>query len=111
MVKARAGRYDCSDTADPPRAIACPRVVPAIRGCPGVGRSYVGLTEGRRPSGRSSPARTEPRRTMSAPSNGNGHAHGRFERAESTTLAHPLPPQNLEAEQGVLGSILLDNDV
>ena len=42
---------------------------------------------------------------------GNGHAHTRFERAESATLSHPLPPQNLEAEQGVLGSILLDNDV
>ena len=26
-------------------------------------------------------------------------------------MSHPLPPQNLEAEQGVLGSILLDNDV
>ena len=45
--------------------------------------------------------------------NGNGHAHthARFERAESAMLSHPLPPQNLEAEQGVLGSILLDNDV
>jgi replicative DNA helicase len=43
--------------------------------------------------------------------NGNGHAHARFARAESSTLSHPLPPQNLEAEQGVLGSILLDNDV
>jgi replicative DNA helicase len=43
--------------------------------------------------------------------NGNGHAHTRFARAESSTLSHPLPPQNLEAEQGVLGSILLDNDV
>jgi replicative DNA helicase len=42
---------------------------------------------------------------------GNGHAHTRFARAESSTLSHPLPPQNLEAEQGVLGSILLDNDV
>jgi replicative DNA helicase len=56
---------------------------------------------------------------MPAPSNGNGngmghgngHGHGRFARAESATLSHPLPPQNLEAEQGVLGSILLDNDV
>jgi replicative DNA helicase len=43
--------------------------------------------------------------------NGNGHAHTRFTRSESSTLSHPLPPQNLEAEQGVLGSILLDNDV
>src|SRR5215210_3290308 len=43
--------------------------------------------------------------------NGHGQAHTRFERAEPTTFSHPLPPQNLEAEQGVLGSILLDNDV
>ena len=31
--------------------------------------------------------------------------------AESTLLANKLPPQNLEAEQGVLGSILLDNEL
>jgi replicative DNA helicase len=43
---------------------------------------------------------------------GNGHGHGRPVIAGSSGLgADRLPPQNLEAEQGVLGSILLDNEV
>ena len=37
---------------------------------------------------------------------GNGRAQ-----AAPLSLADRLPPQNLEAEQGLLGSILLDNDV
>ena len=41
--------------------------------------------------------------------NGSGQAHPR--RATRGILADRLPPQNIEAEQGVLGSILLDNDV
>jgi replicative DNA helicase len=43
--------------------------------------------------------------------NGNGNGHGRPPKGEGFSLADRLPPQNLEAEQGVLGSILLDNDV
>ena len=43
---------------------------------------------------------------------GNGNGHSRAAKADvSGLLADRLPPQNLEAEQGVLGSILLDNDV
>lgn len=43
--------------------------------------------------------------------NGNGNGHSRFGKAEVSALIDRIPPQNLEAEQGVLGSILLDNDV
>ncbi len=43
--------------------------------------------------------------------NGNGYAPGRPSKVDSSSLVDRLPPQNLEAEQGVLGSILLDNDV
>ena len=45
--------------------------------------------------------------------NGNGHGSGRsvLEGLGSILTADRLPPQNLEAEQGVLGSILLDNEV
>jgi replicative DNA helicase len=45
--------------------------------------------------------------------NGNGSAHGRPPKGEGGggSLTDRLPPQNLEAEQGVLGSILLDNEV
>lgn len=49
--------------------------------------------------------------------NGNGHGYGngiggRGGRGEGVSaLGDRLPPQNLEAEQGVLGSILLENDV
>jgi replicative DNA helicase len=64
------------------------------------------------------PARTEPRRIMAALTDGNGSGngsghgsgHGRA-KAEPMSLIDRLPPQNIEAEQGVLGSILLDNDV
>ncbi len=44
--------------------------------------------------------------------NGNGHGPGRPSKVDvAGLLSDRLPPQNLEAEQGVLGSILLDNDV
>jgi replicative DNA helicase len=43
--------------------------------------------------------------------NGHGSAPGPSARADSGVIADRLPPQNLEAERGVLGSILLDNDV
>jgi replicative DNA helicase len=45
--------------------------------------------------------------------NGNGQGPGRPPRGASppAALADRLPPQNLEAEQGVLGSILQENDV
>jgi replicative DNA helicase len=44
--------------------------------------------------------------------NGNGHGNGRPSRLDGVDLlSNRLPPQNLEAEQGVLGAILLDNDV
>src|SRR5436309_1446357 len=42
--------------------------------------------------------------------NGSGNGHGR-PAVLSTPLPDRLPPQNIEAEQGVLGSILLDNEV
>ncbi|WP_337174103.1 replicative DNA helicase [Paludisphaera sp.] len=40
-----------------------------------------------------------------------GFGQGGYGRADSSTLADRLPPQNLEAERSVLGGILLDNDV
>ncbi|MHB1561207.1 MAG: replicative DNA helicase [Isosphaeraceae bacterium] len=43
--------------------------------------------------------------------NGNGNGPGRPSRPDTTALGDRLPPQNLEAERGVLGSVLLDNDV
>ena len=42
--------------------------------------------------------------------NGNGSGQAHSLKTDSGLLADRLPPQNLEAEQGVLGSILLDND-
>src|SRR5262245_39454561 len=43
-------------------------------------------------------------------SNGNGHAQGRPGKGDLPSLGDRLPPQNIEAERGVLGSVLLDND-
>ena len=51
---------------------------------------------------------------MAAPynqGNGNGSGQAHSPKGDSGLLADRLPPQNIEAEQGVLGSILLDNDV
>jgi replicative DNA helicase len=44
-------------------------------------------------------------------SNGNGHGPSAGRGTGTPPPTDKLPPQNLEAEQGVLGSILLDNDV
>jgi replicative DNA helicase len=50
-------------------------------------------------------------------SNGNGNGHGKGHGNHRHAVPSPippddrLPPQNLEAERGVLGSILLDNEV
>jgi replicative DNA helicase len=41
----------------------------------------------------------------------NGSGPGRAQRPDATSLGDRLPPQNLEAERSVLGSVLLDNDV
>lgn len=41
----------------------------------------------------------------------NGNGSGRAHRPDMNALGDRLPPQNLEAERSVLGSILLDNDV
>src|SRR4028119_2523081 len=44
--------------------------------------------------------------------NGNGHGHDRPKRPEIVPFPEDrLPPQNVEAEQGVLGAILLANEV
>lgn len=43
--------------------------------------------------------------------NGNGNGNGHARTRADVFPTDRLPPQNLEAEQGVLGSILLDNDV
>jgi replicative DNA helicase len=47
------------------------------------------------------------------PGNGKGHHNGGGpgRKSESAALGDRLPPQNLEAERSVLGSMLLDNDV
>ena len=42
---------------------------------------------------------------------GNYNGSGRVSKPDATALGDRLPPQNLEAEKSVLGSILLDNDV
>src|SRR4029453_6189906 len=41
----------------------------------------------------------------------NGSGPGRSVKPDVAALGDRLPPQNLEAERSVLGSILLDNDV
>ena len=41
----------------------------------------------------------------------NGNGSGRPPKPDAAALADRLPPQNLEAERSVLGSMLLDNDV
>jgi replicative DNA helicase len=43
--------------------------------------------------------------------NGNGNGHGAHGKADGSILSDRLPPQNLDAERGVLGAILLDNEV
>src|SRR5262249_12845955 len=54
---------------------------------------------------------------MAGLNNGHGYGSGNGHRGRSAKVDLPsalgdrLPPQNLEAEQGVLGAILLDNDV
>jgi replicative DNA helicase len=46
-----------------------------------------------------------------SPGNGNPSGSARGSKADSGALSDRLPPQHLEAERGVLGSILLDNEV
>src|SRR5947209_11902349 len=41
----------------------------------------------------------------------NGSGPGRGAKPDMAALGDRLPPQNLEAERSVLGSVLLDNDV
>ncbi len=54
---------------------------------------------------------------MSAVNHGTGNGKGNYNgsgsvsKPDAAALGDRLPPQNLEAEQSVLGSILLDNDV
>jgi replicative DNA helicase len=43
--------------------------------------------------------------------NGNGNGQGRPAKGDGPGLTDRLPPQNIEAEQAVLGAILLDNEV
>jgi replicative DNA helicase len=43
--------------------------------------------------------------------NGHGSGPGQSSKPDAGVISDRLPPQNIEAEQGVLGSILLDNDV
>ena len=43
--------------------------------------------------------------------NGNPNGPGRGAKVDASGLGDRLPPQNLEAERSVLGSILLDNEV
>jgi replicative DNA helicase len=46
-----------------------------------------------------------------SPGTGKPNGSARGSKAESGALGDRLPPQHLEAERGVLGSILLDNEV
>ncbi|MDR3633907.1 MAG: replicative DNA helicase [Isosphaeraceae bacterium] len=48
---------------------------------------------------------------MSSLPNGHGNGSPRAPKPEHAALTDRLPPQNIEAEQSVLGSILLDNEV
>ncbi len=51
---------------------------------------------------------------MSPPAGGpnaNGNSSGRNPKGDDGARADRLPPQHLEAEQGVLGSVLLDNEI
>ncbi len=43
--------------------------------------------------------------------NGNGNGQSRSTKGDGSGLTDRLPPQNIEAEQAVLGAILLDNEV
>lgn len=45
------------------------------------------------------------------PGNGKQNGYGRGSKADIGALADRLPPQNLEAEKSLLGSILLDNEI
>jgi replicative DNA helicase len=49
--------------------------------------------------------------SYSSPGNGNPNGSGRGPAGGSVAAGDRLPPQNLEAERSVLGSILLDNEV
>lgn len=48
---------------------------------------------------------------MAPPTFGNGDHHDRPPKSQASSPLDRLPPQNLEAELGVLGSVLLDNDM
>ena len=52
---------------------------------------------------------------MAGSPNGNGFKRpndgGLFARSEGVSITDRLPPQNIEAEEGVIGSILMDNEV
>jgi len=48
---------------------------------------------------------------MSSLPNGHGNGPTRAPKAEHSALTDRLPPQNIEAEQSVLGSVLIDNEV
>jgi replicative DNA helicase len=47
----------------------------------------------------------------SMPTNGHGNGAPRAPKPEHSGLTDRLPPQNIEAEQSVIGSVLLDNEV
>src|SRR4051794_3708149 len=116
-------RYDCSDSGDPARGSHAP-TEPA-------GPPRVRVGEVREGSGSAHGAECSP--IMAGLNNGHGYGHGngngngagggrppgsggaggggRGEGPPGPGITDRLPPQNIEAEQGVLGSILLDNDV
>ncbi len=49
--------------------------------------------------------------TASMPASSNGHSSGHSTAPGLSALTDRLPPQNIEAELGVLGGVLLDNDM